>query len=146
MQGLAIRAAQHRLQRTAAGPLARRHDLPYMCYNCEEVSPVPPLPLSHSVRRQRHRDAVGSAVHCECREMAFGQAAPRRTKKNRTRRNAANTSASTCRWRKQRLAPRKGRAARKGGFGSHSVRCPCTPFEPFKFLQYLRPPFVYRSG
>jgi hypothetical protein len=31
---------------------------------------------------------------CVYREMAFGQPAPRRTKKNRTRRNAPNTSAS----------------------------------------------------
>jgi hypothetical protein len=35
--------------RTAALSLAHRHNLPEMYDNREGVSPVPPLPLSHSV-------------------------------------------------------------------------------------------------
>jgi hypothetical protein len=45
-----------------ATPLARRRDLPEMCDNREGVSPVPPLPLSHSVGPIiNHIDQLGNS-------------------------------------------------------------------------------------
>jgi hypothetical protein len=51
-------AAQHRLQRTAAPPLARRRVFQKWRENRKGVSPVPPLSLSHSVIRDKMKGKV----------------------------------------------------------------------------------------
>ena len=43
------KSAQHQLQRTAAMPLVGKRGLPEIVQSFMRVSPIPPLPLSHSV-------------------------------------------------------------------------------------------------
>ena len=47
----ALKAAEHRLQRTAAVPLLCGRGLPEIAQVFKQISPAPPLPLSQTVRR-----------------------------------------------------------------------------------------------